>query len=602
MSDRANRAALRSESDKIGTDLTQQERRWPVLPNWTGRVSRRTLGQDALAGLTGASVVIPQGVAFAAIAGLPPEMGMFTAIVPTIVAALTGSSLHAVSGPTTAISVLVFASLSQNLPVGSSEFVSAAVSLALIVGVIQLALGAIRLGAVLDFVSHSVMLGFVSGAAVLIILSQAVKLIGTPTVTTLSDGSFFDDMLRPENWSALATAVTTFVIAAAVRRLHPKLPNYLIGMIGGTVLYHLILPAEAILDTVGTLTKIIPDFSSPGLSVEAISALMPAALAVATVGLLESGSIARSFAKRANVKLDANREFIGQGLSNIAGSFFSCYPSSSSFTRSGLNYDAGAQTPLAAVFAAVFLILILLVASPLMALVPLSAISGLILLIGLRLIDVSHIRKVFRSSRAEAFILITTFAFAAFIDLEEAVYIGVLLSLFVFVYKTSRPFLSVGAPDPQSESRYFRPVSSSHLPECPQLVLARIEGPIYFGSIEAVARELRRIEDERPDQVHMILVILGVGEIDLWGAELLKEEALRRKRRGGSLGLQTKTPKVLNALQRFYVLSELATGKCHPSKGSAIAETVELLDPGICTTCTARIFRECPRRPGGVGK
>jgi SulP family sulfate permease len=321
-------------------------------------------------------------------------------------------------------------------------------------------------------------------------------------------------------------------------------------------------------------------------------------LAIAIVGLLESGSIARTLAMRADVPLDANREFLGQGLSNIAGSFFTCYPSSASFTRSGLNYDSGARTPLAAVFAALFLVVILLVAGPLMALVPLSAISGLILLIGLRLIDVAHIGRIFRSSRAEGFILVTTFVFAAFIDLEVAVYVGVTLSLFVFVYKTSRPFVSIGAPDPASDSRFFRPVSSSHLPECPQLVMARIEGPIYFGSVEAVRRELRRIEEERPGQGHMILVILGVGEIDLWGAELLKEEAQRRKRRGGSLGLQTKTPKVIDILTRFHVPAELSTGKCHPSKGAAIAETVAILDPDICLSCTARIFRECSGRPG----
>lgn len=577
--------------------MAELKQNWPVLPVWASLITRRTLRLDIQAGLTGASVVIPQGVAFAAIAGLPPEMGLFTAVVPTIVAALTGSSLHAVSGPTTAISVLVFASLSSEYPVGGPEFIGAAITLALLVGLIQFALGLVKLGTVLDFVSHSVMLGFVSGAAVLIILSQLLNLTGTPSVQSLVDGGFVAELFEPDRWPAIATAAATFVIAALIRWIRPSLPNYLFGMIGGTVLYHVLLPAGVAPDTVGELERVVPVFSLPGVSPEAISALLPAALAIATVGLLESGSIARALAMRADVPLNPNREFLGQGLSNIAGSIFSCYPSSSSFTRSGLNFDAGAKTPLAAVFAAVFLVAILLVAAPLMALVPLSAISGLILLIGLRLIDIDHIRRVFRSSRAEGFILVTTFVFSAFIDLEVAVYVGVVLSLFVFVYKTSRPFLSIGAPDPETESRYFRPVSSSHLPECPQLVMARIEGPIYFGSVEAVRRELRRIEEERPEQVHMILVILGVGEIDLWGAELLIEEAKRRKRRGGSLGLQTKTPKVLETLRRFDVPAVLATGKCHPSKGAAITETVEILDPEVCRMCQARIFRECAGRP-----
>ena len=181
--------------------------------------------------------------------------------------------------------------------------------------------------------------------------------------------------------------------------------------------------------------------------------------------------------------------------------------------------------------------------------------------------------------------------------MEIAVYVGVILSLFVFVYKTSRPFLSVGAPDPTSENRYFRPVSSSHLPECRQLVVARIEGPIYFGSIESVRRELRRIEKDRPEQVHLLLVILGVGEIDLWGADLLKEESQRRKLRGGSLDLQTKTPRVLSALDQFDVSAELGTKQCHPSKGAAINKIVRILDPDVCRSCTTRIFKECSAQP-----
>ena len=217
-----------------------------LRPDWTARITPATLRADAFAGLTGATLALPQGVAFAAIAGLPPEYGFYTAIVTPVVAALTGSSWHAVSGPTTAISALVFGALAGSLAPGSPEFISAAITLALIVGVIQLALGLARMGVLVDFVSHSVMTGFVTGAAILIALSQIDKALGIELPRPEALGEFalaLAEHLPDTDWRALLVAATALGIGLGVRKLNPALPNYLIALAAGIVLLDLALQA-----------------------------------------------------------------------------------------------------------------------------------------------------------------------------------------------------------------------------------------------------------------------------------------------------------------------------------------------------------------------
>lgn len=384
--------------------------------------------------------------------------------------------------------------------------------------------------------------------------------------------------------------------------LRPAWPNYLIALAAGTGLLIVMGSAGDHVATIGTINAVVPSFQLPALTASHVQNLTSPAFAIALVGLLEAMSISRGIAMRSGQKVDTNREFIGQGASNIAGSLFHCYPSSASFTRSGVNYESGAETPLSAVFSAIFLLAILLFVSPVFVLVPIPAMAGVIILVAWRLIDFHEIRRILRTSRAETAIASITFLVALFVELEFAIYCGVILSIMVFLDRSSHPFLSIGAPDPSQPRRPFRPAFANDLAQCPQLMSVGLDGPLYFGSVDAVRRRFREFEGFYPGQRNMIFVIRGVGQLDLPAAELLIEEAKRRRARGGELCIQTKIARTIEQLDRYRVTEHLQSQKVHLSKGDAIAYLVPRLDDSICAKCHARIFSECSGDPHPRGK
>lgn len=588
---------------RSGTALLTQAA-MAVVPAWLGRVSRETLRSDFFAGLTGATIVLPQAVAFAAIAGLPAEYGFFTAMVTPVVAALTGSSWHAVSGPTTAISALVFGALAGSLEPFSAEFIQVAIALSLMVGIIQLMLGFARLGALVEFVSHSVMTGFVAGAAILIALSQLqyILAIDLPRPSHLPQFlSMLVERAADFSWPAVVVGTGTLAVGIGIRHWRPGWPNYLLALAAGSAVGWVFTRNGAEITSIGLISSAAPRPIPPPVGAELLQTYGSAAFAIALVGLLEALAVSRAIATRSGQPIDGNREIIGQGASNLVGSFFQCYPGSASFTRSGVNYEAGAKTPLSAIFAAGFLLLILQFVAPWSVYVPVSAMAGVILLVAWRLVDFREIRHIATTSASESVIALSTFLATLFIDLEFSVYVGVFLSFLFFVRASARPTLGIGAPDPNTATRMFKSVEENGLKECPQLVVMRLDGPLFFGSVEFVRRKFRSVERSRADQKHMLFAMKGVGEVDMPGSDLLIEEAERRHRRGGSFHIMTRTPRTITKLARFKVMRALTKKHIHLSKGEAVSEIVPLLDPNICRTCTARIFRECAAQPGPSG-
>jgi SulP family sulfate permease len=434
--------------------------RWLPMRAWWPRVDRTTLRADATAGLSGALIVLPQGIAYAAIAGLPPEYGLYCAIGPAIVAALFGSSWHLVSGPTAAISIVVFSALSPLAAPGSPEYVALALTLGLLVGMIQLALGIVRLGRLTDLISHSVVVGFTTGAAFLIVASQLKHFFGLQLEST---SGFFPTLYATvQSLGELSPAVTTVGLVTlftclASRRWLRRLPHMVIAMVAGSVVAFLlpslaeILPAlgdDDPIALVGALPAALPPPSLPSFSLGDWNRLGGSAIAIAVLGLTEAVAIARAVALRSGQVIEGNQEFIGQGLSNIAGSFLSGYPSSGSFTRSGVNYEAGAQTPLAAVFASVILIGILFFIAPVVAYLPIAAMAGVLFVVARGLVDTREIRRIVadaidrgapgvqRAQRDEAAVFVVTFCATLLIALEFAVFTGIALSLILRALRT----------------------------------------------------------------------------------------------------------------------------------------------------------------------
>jgi sulfate permease, SulP family len=564
---------------------------------WWPRVDRSALRGDLAAGLTGAIIVLPQGVAFATIAGLPPEYGLYTAMVPAIIAALFGSSWHLVSGPTTAISIVVFAVVSPLADPGSAHYVSLVLTLTFLVGLMQLAMGIARLGALVNFISHTVVIAFTAGAAILIATSQIKNFFG---LDIPRGASFYQTLqafaaqVRDVNLWVTSVAAITLVTGIAVKRLLPRFPYMiaamLAGSVAGAILDRLAGPGVAGIRTVGALPGGLPPLSHPALSLGIVKQLGGSAFAVTVLALTEAVSIARAIAIRSEQRIDGNQEFIGQGLANVVGSFFSSYASSGSFNRSGLNYEAGARTPLAAAFASGFLALVLLLVAPLAAHLPVAAMAGILFLVAWGLIDFHHMRGVVRASRAETAVLVATFLSTLFLDLEFAIYIGVILSLAVYLNRTSRPLVRSLAPD-GGEPR-GAPASAGS-PQCSQLEIVEVHGSLFFGAIDHVQQRLRDIDLRNPAHKHVLVLADGINFADLAGAEMLMREARRRRRMGGGLYLLNVKERTYEALRTGPYLAEIGEENLFQSRPQAIREIRKRLDAATCRRCEARAFEEC---------
>ena len=569
---------------------------FPFL-SWRGRITRLTLRADLLAGLVGALLVLPQAVAFATLAGVPPEYGLYGAMVPAVVGALWGSSSHLVSGPTNATSLMVFAMLGALATPFSQDYIRLVLTLNLMIGVIKLGLGVARLGALVNFISTTVIIGFTAGAGLLIVAAQLRNFFGLSVAQEPAFAgamsTFFTHLADIDGWTAAVGAVT---LAAALvsKRLLPRIPYMLTGMIVGSAFaYALSRAGMAKVATIGALPSAIPGLSLPDFSAGTWRMLAPAALALTLIGLTEAVSSARAVAARSGERIDGNQEFIGQGLANIAGAFTSSYPTSGSFNRTGANFEAGARTPLAAIFSAGFLLLVLLFVSPLAAYLPLATMAALLFLVAWGLIDLALIRATLRASRSETLVLMVTFLATLSLQLEFAVLVGVLCSLLVYLNRTTHPAIHTVAPDPTSPQRRFVPVTAKTVVECPQLALVRIDGSLFFGAVEHVHAALRRVRAAAPARAHLLLIGSGINFVDVAGAELLVREAQAQQDRGGALYLCNLKPAVMGMLERGGYLDRLGRDKVFTTKHAAIEAIYSRLDSAICRSCPARIFVEC---------
>ncbi|MBI3525304.1 MAG: SulP family inorganic anion transporter [Betaproteobacteria bacterium] len=577
-------------------------RLFPFL-RWWPQLNAGTLKADLIAGVVGALIVLPQGVAFATLAGMPPAYGLYAAMAPAVIGALWGSSRHLVSGPTNAISLVVFATISSLAEPGSAHYISLVLTLAFMVGVMQLFMGLVNLGTLVNFISHTVVIGFTAGAAVLIIASQVKNFFGLQIPRGVS---FFETL---HQFALLAGQIQPWVVAVGgvtlgvgliMKKWRPKFPYMIVAMLAGSFTAYALnlwLGVETTgIRTIGALPGALPALSHPEFKLETLSELISAALAVTVLGLTEAVSIARSIATKSGQRIDGNQEFIGQGMSNIVGSFFSAYPSSGSFNRSGVNYEAGAQTPMAAVFSAPALILIVLAVAPLAAYLPNAAMAGILFMVAWGLIDFHHIAAIARASRSEATVLGVTFVATLVMHLEFAILVGIVLSLLLYLNRTSRPRIRSLLPDLNDPQRNMIERQAGQT-ECPQLKIIRIEGSIYFGAVNHIDEYFHEIAERRPGQKHLLLAGRSMNFVDVAGAELLAHEAERRRKAGGGMYFFSLRESALKMLGKAAFSDRLGAIVNFPSTTLAFSALVPNLDPEICATCQARVFRECAGMP-----
>ena len=583
-----------------------------LFGDWVRRVSRTTLRADALAGLLGAVLVLPQGIAFASLAGLPPEYGLYTAVIPCIIAALFGSSWHVMSGPTNANSLALFAMLSPLALAFSPAYIQLVLAVTVMVGLMQWLIGALRLGVLANFISPAVLFGFTSGAALLIALYAVPDLLGLEKGSghgALAVIRQITAQVLQAQPMALAVAAVTVAVALLVKRLRRGWPYMLVGLIMGTALAWLWArygggdAGIAALRTVGQVPAPWPRFGVPSIGWQQASELVGLAFALTIIALGQSISIAKTLALRSGQRIDANREFRGQGLSNIVGGFFSCYVSCGSLNRSLPNLEAGARTPLASVFSALLLLVLVAVSAPLLAQIPTAAVGALLLLVALSLLDLARWRQLFDLSRSDFGVALATMVATVTLRLETAILLGMILSLMSFLFRTSRPAMRTMGFDSRRPDRQFVVIDDAEkaLPECPQLKLLRMEGEVYFGATQHVADTLHALRHEATPQKHLLVMGKSMNFIDLAGAELWEAELAARRAMGGDLYFHRPRPEVIAMWKKTGFTRLLGPEHQFPDKRTAIATIFQKLDPEICRRCTARIFEECQTVPGPEG-
>ncbi|HET7833571.1 MAG TPA: SulP family inorganic anion transporter [Gallionella sp.] len=571
-------------------------RLFPFL-RWWSMVNRTTVRADLIAGLTGAMIVLPQGVAFATIAGMPPEYGLYAAMVPAVIAALFGSSWHLVSGPTTAISIAVFAAMSPLADPGSPQFISMVLTLTFMTGLFQLILGLARMGVLVNFISHTVVIGFTAGAAMLIAASQVKNFFGI----SIERGAHFHVVLEQlflqfGNINPYVAAVGVITLAAGIlaKKYIPKLPYMIVAMVVGSIVAYFINLKFGValtqIKTVGALPSDLPPLSLPDFSYGTVSQVVFPALVVTMLALTEAVSISRAIAVKSEQRIDGNQEFIGQGLSNLVGSFFSSYASCGSFNRSGVNYAAGARTPLATVFASGFLILILLLVAPLASYLPTAAMAGILFLVAWGLIDFHHIVSIGKTSKAETVILWVTLI-GTLVNLEKGIFFGILLSLAIYLYRTSRPSIVPVVPAKDEGAYHFVSAYDHH--ECPQFRIVRVNGSIFFGAVDHVQNSLMEIDEVNPLQKSVMINATGINFVDVAGAEMLAQEARRRRKLGGGLYLYRCKDSIYQFLHKADKLNDIGESGFFPVMSNWMRPIYATLDPEICRNCKYRIFSEC---------
>jgi SulP family sulfate permease len=502
-----------------------------LLPflRWLPNCSKRGLGKDLLVGLNGAILALPQSIAYALIAGLPPQYGLYAAIVPVLIACLWGASSYLICGPTAAISIVLFSSISPMAVPGSDDFIALILLLTLLAGICQWLLGLLRFGALVNFVSHSVVLGFTLGAALVIGIGQMPNLLGltvTSQTTALMSLLRLGEHLAESDWRSLAIALFTLAISLLSKRLSRRLPALLIGIVAASLLVMAWPEQFGSVALVSPFEGRLPPFALLDLNLTTVLQLLPAAAACGLLGLVTSLSISRALAEKSQQLFDANQEVRAQGLSNIVGPWFGGSLSAGSFTRSALNQQAGACSPMAGVFSALLVALFALFGSRLFAYVPIPAMAASILLICWGLLDMTAVNALKRVSRSEFLVMLLTVLATLLLELQSAIYAGVLASLIVYLKRTSQPRV-----------RQWQEGETDWL--C-------IEGSIFFGACPYLQQLLQRSSARR-----VMIDARHINFIDYAGISMLHQEARRLQTQQRHLVLHHARPHVISEIEKL---------------------------------------------------
>jgi SulP family sulfate permease len=531
---------------------------------WWSLLDRATVRNDTIAGITAGVLILPQAIALATLAGLPPEYGLYTAIFPVIITALYGSSWHSLSGPNTALAVLTAMTIAPFANIGSPDYVQYAITLTFMAGILQLLFGVLRLGVVFNYFSHTVMVALVTGVGIIIVIQQVGNFLGVVmNLNETLDQVLMQIMFAISRANPYAVMVGVITVASGllIKRLRPKWPHYImavgVGMLTAWILGMLVGSATAHIDMLGYMKFTAVPFSAPDFSPENFGPFAnyayPAAMGMAVLGLMQSSVIARSMAAKSGQQgLDINQEVIGQGLSNVTGSFLSCFTSCGSFNRSAANIEAGAKTPLAGLISAFALAVLVFVAAPVIAYLPVPVMAGVLFLVGAALVKIKDIRHLLAIKGGGRVVFVLVLLTTLFSGVDDGVYLGIFLSIAGYLRTISKPGFEVLF---EQEKRQYLTGEMT----VDDTTAIAISGNLFFGSTQNIERAFMDVAKDDMRKANLVVMGEYLNGVDVAAAEVIAQEAGKRKKNGYQLSFWVREG-VLADVQVSQIL-ETAIGK-----------------------------------------
>lgn len=568
-------------------------RRYLPVVGWLGSYRRAELPGDVIAGLVVAIMLVPQGMAYAMLAGLPAQVGLYASIAPLVLYSLFGSSRSLAVGPVAIVSLMVASTLASLAEPGSSEYVALAIVLAVLSGLALTIVGLARLGFLVNFMSHPVISGFTSAAALVIGFSQLKHLLGLdiPRSHHITDTLMAAvERAGQINWTTvtiagLAVAILLYAkgpMAGQLKRLGVSeswadpisKSGPLISVVLGILVVRLFrLDSGAGVGIVGEVPRGLPPLTVPRFDRALWQELLPAALLISFVGFLESVSVAKSLASKRRQKVDADQELVALGMANVGAAFTGGYPVTGGFSRSVVNFSAGANTPLASIITAALIAITVVLLTPLLYFLPQAVLAAVIVVAVVGLVDLRTVRETWRFNKPDAVSLLATFVTVLAVGVEVGIIVGVILSLVLYLWRTSRPHMAVVGR--VGDSEHFRNVKRHTVTTYPNLLAVRVDESLYFANTAYLEDQLLAMVADNPEIEHLVLICSAVNFLDASALETLEMLIDRLRDSGVRLHLAEIKGPVMDRLQRSELLDRLAPGQVFLSTHAAVETLAE---------------------------
>ena len=569
-----------------------QDRFLPFMA-WIGELKKPgVLRADIIAGITVALVLVPQSMAYAQLAGLPAYYGLYASFLPGVVAALFGSSRQLATGPVAVVSLMTASALEPIAGANQELYIAYAIMLALMVGIFQMALGLLRLGVLVNFLSHPVVVGFTNAAAIIIGTSQLGKLFGVSVEKAEHTyETVFNTLVAATQHTHLQTllmAILALAIMILLKRYLPKIPNVLSAVVATTLISVSIGFEEMGGKVVGAIPAGLPPLAIPEIDFQVMTELLTVAVVISIIGFMEAISIAKAMATRTRQRLDANQELVGQGLSNIISSFSSGYAVSGSFSRSAVNISAGAVTGFSAVATGIVVGITLIALTPLLYHLPQATLAAVIIMAVINLVKVEPIKHAWKVQRHDAVVAVVTFVLTLVWapHLEQGIKIGVILSLALFLYRTMSPRVAVLSRDPDGT---LRDAEVRKLQTCRNISLIRFDGPLYFANTGYFEDKVLERVALKPDLKFVIIDAEGINEIDATGEEMLHGLVGRLKEAGIELIIARAKKQLWDTFERTNLMERLGRDHVFALRTQAFNYAWDRLGDNHAETCPLRV-------------